>query len=64
MNWIEEVIENGSCPICNVDFKYYENGIRKHKSLLVLNVGGKGEAYCGPRGEMICERRRNENVYV
>jgi hypothetical protein len=58
-NWIDELYENGSCPICNVSFKYYENGIEKNRSLSILN----GVAYCCPCGDMICEMRsNNENI--
>ena len=55
-HWIDELYENGTCPICETKFTYTENGITKHKSISVLN----GEAYCCPCGDMICEIRKQK----
>jgi hypothetical protein len=51
-----KLYENGSCPICDDTFKYYENGIEKHRSLSCLN----GVAYCSPCGDMIRETRKQK----
>ena len=58
MHWIDELYLNGKCPICEQPFKYYENGIEKHKSLSIL----KGTAYCVPCGDIVSERRANVNL--
>ena len=53
-HWIDELLENGSCPICETKFTYVENGITKHRTMSVLN---NGVVYCSPCGDMICEKR-------
>jgi len=59
MSWIDELLKNGTCPICETKFTYVENGITKHKSMLVLN---NGVAYCGPCGDKICELREQRKT--
>ena len=54
-HWLDELYDKGSCPLCNASFKYYENGIEKHRSLSILT----GVAYCSPCGDMVSEMMRS-----